>query len=464
MCEHCREEKFKESLEELKDVKGFNKIVKPLGDKPYEDLSGKKFYRLTPIKAVGRNKQSRVLWLCECDCSNKIIAVSSELKAGKCKSCRCLNVDSRKENRRRNLENLEGKVFTRWTVLKDEGDSEVFCRCSCGTEKWVRREYLLRQSSRSCGCLRKEELHEKYRKVEVGQVYGRLTIRKFLGRNHNKKLMWEAECSCGNVITVTSDLVRNGHTRSCGCLKREQTIERCTKPMIGKTFGRLTVLEKMYTKKGKGAYYKCRCTCNNIVIVQGSMLRSGNSKSCGCLAKERRKEFEDLSGQRFGKLVVVGRAPYKGKGHGTRFLCKCDCGGTTIVPRHSLLTHETMSCGCLNSKGEYKVAQILTESNINFEKQKIYKDLRTTKFGAPKFDFYIPEENYLIEYDGEQHFKHTNLGWNDEEHFKKVKERDKLKNEYCREKGIPLIRIPYTQYESLSIEDLKLETTKFRVI
>lgn len=362
------------------------------------------------------------------------------------------------------FENLEGRVFTRWTVIKDGGGEKVLCKCSCGTERWVNRGNLRRGVSRSCGCLKKEEMHEKYGKVQEGQVYGRLTIKKLLGRNHNKKLIWEAECSCGNVITVTSDLILSGSTRSCGCLQKEETSKRCTKPMIGKTFGRLTVLEKAYTKKGKGAYYKCLCSCGNITIVQGSMLRSGNTKSCGCINKERRQKFDDLSGQRFGKLVVLQRAPYKGKGHGTRFLCQCDCGGTAVVARHSLLTHETMSCGCLNSKGEYKVAQILEKNNIKFEKQKIYEDLRTTKFGAPKFDFYITEENYLIEYDGQQHFEHTNLGWNDEEHFKRVKERDELKNEYCKSHGIPLIRIPYTQYEELSIEDLRLRTTKFRVV
>ena len=58
---------------------------------------------------------------------------------------------------------------------------------------------------------------------------------------------------------------------------------------------------------------------------------------------------------------------------------------------------------------------------------------------------------------------HTNLGWNDEEHFKKVQQRDKIKNEYCVKKNIPLIRIPYTHYDDLCIEDLLLETTKFRV-
>jgi hypothetical protein len=459
MCEHCREEKFKESLEELKDVKGFNKIYKSLGDKPYEDLSGKKFYRLTPVKAVGRNKQSRVLWLCECECSNKTIVVASDLKYGSVKSCGCLSKIAPTLKR----ENLEGKVFGRWTVIKDEGGKKVLCRCSCGTERWVDRGNLRGNVSQSCGCLQKEETSSRFIKDLRGMRFGRLVVQEEVGRDKHGKVLWKTLCDCGNTKVVSSGLLLKGHTRSCGCLKREQTIKRCTKPMIGKTFGRLKVVSLDHNENGHN-YYKCLCLCGNTTIVDGNWLRSGNTKSCGCLAKERRKEFDDLSGQRFGKLVVMGRAPYKGKGHGTRFLCKCDCGGTAIVPRHSLLTHETMSCGCLNSKGEYKVAQILTENNINFEKQKIYKDLRTTKFGAPKFDFYIPEENYLIEYDGEQHFRHTNLGWNDEEHFKKVKERDELKNEYCKEKGIPLIRIPYMQYENLSIEDLKLETTKFRVV
>ena len=45
----------------------------------------------------------------------------------------------------------------------------------------------------------------------------------------------------------------------------------------------------------------------------------------------------------------------------------------------------------------------------------------------------------------------------------KVKERDEMKNEYCRSHRIPLIRIPYTQYEKLCLEDILLDTTKFRI-
>lgn len=411
MCEHCN------GNEDLRDVKGFNKIYKELGDRPYEDLSGKKFGRLTAVRAVGRKKDGRVLWLCECECSNKFITDASTLKGNHVLSCGCLNKIKNKERR----ENLEGKVFTRWTVIKDEGGQKVLCKCSCGTQRWVDRGNLRGKITTSCGCLRKEVLHEQYKKDLTGRVFGRFTVLGFAGRdNKNKKLLWRVRCSCGTEKVVAGNALVTGHIRSCGCLKKEQTIKRCTKPMIGKTFGRLTVLELDHNENGVN-FYKCKCSCNNIVVVRGADLRNSNTSSCGCLAKERARErnFDDLRGRRFGKLVVMELAPRK-KGHTTRYICKCDCGGIVNTTRDGLITGETLSCGCIKSKGEWKVSKILTENGILFEKQKSFDDLRNETHGVPRYDFYISEGNYLIEYDGEQHFIHTNLGWNDEEHFKKV--------------------------------------------
>lgn len=239
--------------------------------------------------------------------------------------------------------------------------------------------------------------------------------------------------------------------------------------MIGKTFGRLTVLEKAYTKKGRGAYYKCQCSCGNTVVVQGTMLRSKNTKSCGCYGREKSSEkfFKDLTGQRFGKLTALSRAEdlvQENGRHRVRFLCKCDCGSTIITTSSSLVRHETMSCGCLLSRGEFIISQILSQNKINFEKQKSFSDLRgKTRYSILRYNFYITDENYMIEYDGQHHFK-AGGGWCSEEHVQKTQKRDKLKDDYCRDKGISLIRIPYTHVDNICLEDLKLETTKFRVI
>ena len=66
-------------------------------------------------------------------------------------------------------------------------------------------------------------------------------------------------------------------------------------------------------------------------------------------------------------------------------------------------------------------------------------------------------DRYAVEYDGIQHFEASNRGWNTEYHYKKTKINDKIKDEYCKSHNIPLIRIPYTKYDTLTIDDLILD-------
>ena len=73
------------------------------------------------------------------------------------------------------------------------------------------------------------------------------------------------------------------------------------------------------------------------------------------------------------------------------------------------------------------------------------------------FDFYI-DDKYLIEYDGKQHFK--NEGFFD---YESTHRHDLIKNQWCKDNNIPLIRIPYTHYDNLCLEDLLLETSNFIV-
>ena len=82
--------------------------------------------------------------------------------------------------------------------------------------------------------------------------------------------------------------------------------------------------------------------------------------------------------------------------------------------------------------------------------------------GKCRFDFYV-NNNYLIEYDGQQHFESVEY-FGGEEQLKIQQKRDTYKNQWCKENNIPLIRIPYTKLDTLCIKDLMLETTQFRVV
>ena len=78
------------------------------------------------------------------------------------------------------------------------------------------------------------------------------------------------------------------------------------------------------------------------------------------------------------------------------------------------------------------------------------------------FDFFV-NNKYLIEYDGETHYQSNAHGWHTLERLEKQQERDAIKNQWCRENDIPLIRIPYTHLNQLCIEDLLLETSQFLI-
>ena len=102
---------------------------------------------------------------------------------------------------------------------------------------------------------------------------------------------------------------------------------------------------------------------------------------------------------------------------------------------------------CAESKGENLINQILKRERIKFEREKRFLDCtnisETGRCSTLPFDFYIPELNTCIEYDGQQHFEPV-IRFGGDETFEKQKKRDKIKNRYCKKNGIKLIRIPYT--------------------
>ena len=98
------------------------------------------------------------------------------------------------------------------------------------------------------------------------------------------------------------------------------------------------------------------------------------------------------------------------------YLCKCDCGNECNVTAISLRSGHTASCGCLKSRGENKISNILSNAKITFEREKTFNTCKFPDSNAlARFDFYLPDYNICIEYDGEQHFRyHYGKTWNNE--------------------------------------------------
>lgn len=228
--------------------------------------------------------------------------------------------------------------------------------------------------------------------------------------------------------------------------------------LTNQKFNYWTVLKRVENNSRGETMWLCQCQCGKQKIVNGYSLRKGTSKSCGCLQKKiaSQNTFKDLTNKKFGHLLVL-KFFKKDKNKKSIWECQCDCDGKTIIYVRSadLLSGKTQSCGCIKSKGEEKIAKILKQNNIPFEKEKTFNSCRYPDTNSlARFDFYV-NNNYLIEFDGIQHFQ-PSYDILQSGAFNLTKKHDEFKNQWCKENNIPLIRINYSQLKNLTMEDLKL--------
>lgn len=229
---------------------------------------------------------------------------------------------------------------------------------------------------------------------------------------------------------------------------------------IGDKFNSLTIIKESTRRAANGGkYWICRCDCGNIKEIRADHLKSGHTKTCGCKIKER---INNILGQRFNNLTVIEQTDKRRSGGDVIWKCRCKCGNITYASASELRNNRIKSCGCLKSVGEQRIEQLLKENNITYRKQYCFSDLKD--IGFLRFDFAIFDHNilqYLIEYDGDIHFNNKGA-WNGRVDYDIIHKHDLMKNNYCYQHNIPLIRIPYTHLNNLSLKDLILETTTFQ--
>mgnify|MGYP001598301252 CR=1 FL=1 len=126
------------------------------------------------------------------------------------------------------------------------------------------------------------------------------------------------------------------------------------KDLHGLTFGRLSVITQAESDKHGFTKWLCECQCGRQKVIHASSLTKGLTTSCGCLRKSRRApNFRDLTGQEFGRLMVLELATIGWNPNRTRvtkWKCVCECGVATVVTSGGLLSGKTRSCGWLQKE------------------------------------------------------------------------------------------------------------------
>lgn len=118
------------------------------------------------------------------------------------------------------------------------------------------------------------------RKDLIGKQFHWMKVLDFAGIGKKQQALWLCECKCGNRKVVDSYSLTSGNTKSCGCYNSKRYED-----LTGK-YGNLTIISFVGKDEHNYKLYKCLCDCGNIVIVKGSSLKTGHTKSCGCHKKD----------------------------------------------------------------------------------------------------------------------------------------------------------------------------------
>lgn len=247
-------------------------------------------------------------------------------------------------------------------------------------------------------------------------------------------------------------------------------------------------------EKTPSNHWKCKFECGwchnstFITTIDHITRKEHNYVSCGCqddrLLKEKKARARQLDkekvirgakkarlrnslyqvGTKWGHLTIVNITNMRDSAGNKIVECLCDCGKSNELYQYStsyLYNIQNKRCCPLCkdkiiSKGEKEISNLLDSKKIKYYQHFYFNDCVNPKTNYRlSFDFYLPDYNYCIEYDGRQHFESNNYFCHDSLLDRQY--RDNLKNQYCQNKGIKLIRIPYTKLGKITLKDLEIE-------
>jgi len=196
--------------------------------------------------------------------------------------------------------------------------------------------------------------------------------------------------------------------------------------------------------------------CNHEWPVRPNNFLSNNTKCPNCfggIARTHEEFVQEVKEQVGDEYIVLGQYINSG----TNILMKhVECNNEYYVRPNDFLNKGERCSKCGTTKGEDRIRDKLFDYNVNFKEQYSFdncRDLLPLKFDFGIFECINRNIEFLIEYDGEQHFRPVRFHGISKEkaqnNFIKTKEHDEIKNKYCISNNIPLIRIPYWEYDNI---------------
>ncbi|PEE42850.1 hypothetical protein [Bacillus pseudomycoides] len=360
------------------------------------------------------------------------------------------------------IHNLVGVEYEVLSIYKSLKTKVTIKHNICGHIYDVSPTGFLYTGNRCPNCNnKKKSITKKLTKNEVNQIIQNLSDNQYKLTGsyiNNKRRLEILHIKCGNISLISLQNFRKG-VRCHNCETKKRILNRDTDGLkdeiYNKTNGNYELVGEYIDLVTPVSIKHVSCGC--IYEAKPNSFLQGSSRCPECNKFKRRttSEFKNYVYENDSDEYSVLSDYQSAKVKITMIhnLCKTIY---KVTPHNYMKGHRCPKCS--SSKGEKKIMNFLQENKIIFKKEFIFKDCKNKR--CLRFDFAIFKGDdlaFIIEYDGEQHFKEQKGVFFGS--FKRTQRNDKIKNEYCKKKGIILERIPYTEFENI---DGILEAMRFQ--
>ena len=326
-------------------------------------------------------------------------------------------------------------------------------KCKCGNKFERTWNDVYSKGRNHCGCIinKKRWTIDKISNI-AAQNNVKLISTEY--EDYHKQHL-EFQCQCGNIFKQSLSQFLNTKMFKCHECNgtRIWTIESIAKEV--KLRG-ATLISKKYTNSEAPMYM--RCSCGNTFSHALSYFMTKDKLQCDICTGIIQWDI-DKCHQYIKENTTATMLSTKYSGVISRYDFICECGEHFTRSWKLIVDNDSYFCDiCSNgiSVGERKIRKILKDNNVQYIREHTFDGMRSSFGGMLRFDFYLPESNIAIEFDGEQHYHPVQFGGISKskalEEHNKTKERDISKNQYCKDNNIKLYRIPY--YEIDNIESI----------
>lgn len=282
----------------------------------------------------------------------------------------------------------------------------------------------------------------------------------------NSKSKMRFLCSCGEEFSTTFGEFKYKNKRQCNKCGYKITVEKLSLTQEEFKQRVYNLVKNEYTVLGdyKGDSVKIKMRhnkCGNVYLVSPGKFTGVDQRRCprcnGGSTKDNQYFLEQVKDLGHGEYEAL--ETYINANTPIKFIHK-ECGNVFKMPPKDFLNSGNRCPACASSKGEKRIARYLKSNSINFKQEYRIKECRYKR--PLPFDFAVFDNgklSILIEFDGEGHFKP--FRFSDKETMSKKLQitirNDNIKNNYCKNNNIELLRIPYYKFDD--IENI-LNTTK----